>query len=274
MTPSVSATWRTDASPLFGPVPKLLWSKAVGEDADPDERVAMGAVSLLIETPEARVLVDPGPGETFRPSVPEATDFSAAGLDALVALVAEEPIPLVVLSDLRAEHAGALQRPDGRLRWPDARIVAQRREWDAAIRPNDRIASMVDQAAISALIAGATIGSLDGEAQVVPSVRVTPTGGFTTGHQAVIVEGRGPGASTFVWFGDLLPTRWHGNPRWITALDDLPLESVVAKTELFARAAAEGWITIPSHHPRAAAGRLVADRDRFRFEEVARSEPD
>jgi glyoxylase-like metal-dependent hydrolase (beta-lactamase superfamily II) len=100
---------------------------------------------------------------------------------------------------------------------------------------------------------------------------VIRTGGFTTGHQVVLVEGRGPEASTFAWFGDLLPRRWHGNPRWVTALDDLPLDSVTAKTELFGRAAAEGWRTIPAHEPAATVGRLVPDRDRFRFEVAADS---
>ena len=266
VTPFVTATWRTDASPLFGPVPRLLWSRSVGEEADPDERVAMAAVALLIETPEARVLVDPGPGEGWRSAVPEATGFSADGLDALVAAAGTDPVGLVLLSDLRAEHAGAILQADGTPRWPAARIAAQRSEWDAAVRVNDRIASMVDQAAVSVLVVEGAIESIDGDVEIVSSVRVIRTGGFTPGHQVVLVEGRGAGASTFAWFGDLLPRRWHGNPRWVTALDDLPLDSVAAKTGLFGRGAAEGWLTIPAHEPGAPVGRLVPDRDRFRFE--------
>ena len=36
-----------------------------------------------------------------------------------------------------------------------------------------------------------------------PGVSVVPTGGHSTGHQAVIVRGAGDGARTLAFFGDL-----------------------------------------------------------------------
>ena len=58
---------------------------------------------------------------------------------------------------------------------------------------------------------------------------------------------------------------WSANPRWITAFDDFPLDSVAAKAVLFERAVAEGWTIVLSHEPRTPVGRLVADRDRYKF---------
>jgi len=58
---------------------------------------------------------------------------------------------------------------------------------------------------------------------------------------------------------------WAANPRWVTAFDDFPLDSVVRKAELFGQAADEDWIVVLSHESRQPIGRLERDRDRFRF---------
>jgi glyoxylase-like metal-dependent hydrolase (beta-lactamase superfamily II) len=98
-----------------------------------------------------------------------------------------------------------------------------------------------------------------------PEVTVVPTGGHSSGHQAVIVRGTGDGARTLAFFGDLLMRPWAANPRWVTAFDDFPLDSVAQKGELFTQAAEEDWIIVLSHEARTPIGRLERDRDRFRF---------
>ena len=55
------------------------------------------------------------------------------------------------------------------------------------------------------------------------------------------------------------------NPRWVTAFDDFPLDSVSQKVELFARAVDEDWLIVLSHESEQPVGRLQRDRDRFRF---------
>ena len=95
---------------------------------------------------------------------------------------------------------------------------------------------------------------------------MVPTGGHSTGHQAVIVRGVGEGARTLAFFGDLLMRPWAANPRWVTSFDDFPLDSVIRKAELFTQAVEEGWIVALSHEARRPIGRLVRDRDRFAFE--------
>jgi hypothetical protein len=76
----------------------------------------------------------------------------------------------------------------------------------------------------------------------------------------------GAGARTLAFFGDLCMRPWAANPRWVTAFDDFPLDSVAVKGSLFARAADEDWIVALSHEPVTPIGRLVRDRDRFAFE--------
>ena len=95
---------------------------------------------------------------------------------------------------------------------------------------------------------------------------VVPTGGHSKGHQAVVVRGGGAGSRTLAFFGDLGMRSWQANPRWVSAFDDFPLDSVDVKAALFARAAEEDWLIALSHEPVTPVGHLVADRDRFRFE--------
>ena len=111
-------------------------------------------------------------------------------------------------------------------------------------------------------------GWADGAKELLPGVTVVPTGGHSTGHQAIVVRGDGDGARTLAFFGDLFMRPWAANPRWVTAFDDFPLDSVVRKGELFAQAADEDWLIVLSHEARQPIGRVVRDRDRFRYEPV------
>jgi glyoxylase-like metal-dependent hydrolase (beta-lactamase superfamily II) len=255
-------------------VPKVLWERVVGAEVDDEERIAMASIALVVETPDAVVVIDPGPGRTARAEVPAIVDLEASGLGELEAFLRALDAPRaegsfdIVLTDLRAEHVGTLSDEGSPLRRAASRFVAQVAEWDAALRENDRVALMVDQASVRALAADRRAVRVAGEATVAPKVYLVATGGYTTGHQSVVVRGLGDGARTLAFFGDLLPRRWAANPRWITAFDDLPLEAVAAKADLFSQAAREGWLVVPSHEPGAPVGRLIADRDRFRFEPV------
>ncbi len=107
-------------------------------------------------------------------------------------------------------------------------------------------------------------GWAEGERELLPGVTVVPTGGHSAGHQAIVVRG-GEGERPLAFFGDLMMRPWAANPRWITAFDDFPLDSVQVKHSLFARAADEGWTVVLSHERVHPIGRLERDRDRFRY---------
>lgn len=82
------------------------------------------------------------------------------------------------------------------------------------------------------------------------------------------MRGTGEGGRTVAFLGDLFMRPWGANPRWVTAFDDFPLDSVVRKAELFRQAVEEDWTIVLSHEPRRPVGRLVPDRDRYRFEPI------
>jgi glyoxylase-like metal-dependent hydrolase (beta-lactamase superfamily II) len=179
-----------------------------------------------------------------------------------------ESIDLVVMSHLHFDHAGGLLRSDGERAFPRARIVAQKAEWEVALGDNPRLVASYVQPELQLVRDWGAEGWVDGERELLPGVSVIPTGGHSAGHQAVVVRGTGDGAQTVAFLGDLFMRPWGANPRWVTSFDDFPLDSVVRKAELFAQAVDEDWLIVLSHEARTPVGRLVRDRDRFRFEPV------
>ncbi len=179
-------------------------------------------------------------------------------------------VDVVVMSHLHFDHAGGLLRAgDGAKAFPRARIVAQRAEWEIALerqQPDRRVVRPAGAAARPAT--GGARARSTATSSCCPGVSVIRTGGHSKGHQAIVVRGTGPGAGSLAFFGDLGMRPWSANPRWVTSFDDFPLDSVEVKGELFARAAAEGWLVALSHEPVTPIGRLTPDRDRYRFDPV------
>jgi len=172
-------------------------------------------------------------------------------------------IDVVAMSHLHFDHAGGLLHRDGTRAFPRSTIVAQRKEWQIAFSENSRILASYDQPELQLVRDWGTEGAADGERELLPGVSVIPTGGHSFGHQAIIVRGQ---RETVGFFGDLCMRPWSANPRWVTAFDDFPLDSVAVKASLFAQAAEEGWTIVLSHEVRQPIGRLVRDRDRFAWE--------
>jgi glyoxylase-like metal-dependent hydrolase (beta-lactamase superfamily II) len=265
-----AGTFRSDAGALFGPVPRILWDRLVTDEIDHEHRLLQALNCLVVETPAGRVLIETGIGERVSDKVREMRGYEGTPVVAAMEAAGFEPgsIDLVVMSHLHFDHAGGLLRADGSKAFPRARIVAQRAEWDIALDDNSRIVASYDQPELRLVHEWGSEGAVDGETELLPGVSVVLTGGHSKGHQAVIVRGTGAAARTLAFFGDLGMRPWSANPRWVTSFDDFPLDSVEVKGELFARAAADGWLIALSHEPRTPIGRLTPDRDRYRFDPV------
>lgn len=263
-----AGTFTSDAGTVFGPVPRTLWEGLVADELNPDATLTQALNCLLIETPSGRALVETGVGERMDghrraqrgvsgdPIVPalEKAGFAPATVD------------IVAMSHLHFDHAGGILRSNGRPAFPNARLVAQQREWHFALGSNPRLKASYEQDELRLAEPAGRAGAADGDEEILPGVSVVVTGGHSGGHQAIVI--RGPQA-VVGFFGDLCMRPWSANPRWIPSFDDFPLTSVEVKASLFRQAAEEGWTVVLSHEPRRPIGRLHPDRDRFRFEPLA-----
>jgi glyoxylase-like metal-dependent hydrolase (beta-lactamase superfamily II) len=260
-----AGTFRSDAGVLFGPVPWVLWGDLVADEVDDKRRLLQALNCLLIETPSGRVLVETGIGDRVDAKTRTMRAYEGPWIaDALeTAGFVPESIDVVAMSHLHFDHAGGLLRADGSRTFPNARIVAQKAEWEVALGDNPRSAASYVQPELHLVKDLGEQGWVHGEKELLPGVFAIPTGGHSAGHQAIVV--RAP-SRTVGFFGDLFMRPWAANPRWVTSFDDFPLDSVLRKRELFAQAADEGWTVVLSHEVRQPVGRLVHDRDRFRFE--------
>jgi glyoxylase-like metal-dependent hydrolase (beta-lactamase superfamily II) len=263
-----AGTFRSDAGALLGPVPRILWQRHVEDEIDDEHRLLQALNCLLVETPAGRLLIETGIGERISDKVRHIRQVRGEPIAPALERAGFEPasVDVVAMSHLHFDHAGGLLRADGSRAFPRARIVAQRSEWEIALDDNSRIVASYDQPEIRLVRAWGEDGWVDGEREILPGVSVVPTGGHSKGHQAIVVRGSGTGGRTLAFFGDLCMRPWSAHPRWVTAFDDFPLDSVEVKASLFARAAEEGWIVALSHEPLTPIGGLVPDGDRFRFE--------
>jgi glyoxylase-like metal-dependent hydrolase (beta-lactamase superfamily II) len=263
-----AGTFLTDAGAVFGPVPRLLWERHVTAELTDDHRLVQALNCLVVETPAGRVLIETGIGERADEKTVRSRGYSGNPILPALRGAGFDPatVDVVALSHLHFDHAGGLLAADGGRAFPRATIVAQRAEWEIALGANPRLVASYDQPDLRLARDWGAEGWADGEREILPGVTVIPTGGHSGGHQAIVVRGGGASGRTLAFFGDLAMRPWSANPKWVTAFDDFPLDSVLVKGELFARAATEGWIVVLSHERHHPVGRLVADRDRYAFE--------
>jgi glyoxylase-like metal-dependent hydrolase (beta-lactamase superfamily II) len=257
--------FRSDAGALLGVVPRMMWGGLVADEIDADHRLLQALNCLLIETPSGRVLVETGIGDRIGEKGRAMRAYEGPWILPALQRAGFDPetVDAVAVSHLHFDHAGGVLKADGGRAFPRAKFIAQRAEWEIALGENPRLVASYDQPELRLIKHLGAESAADGEAEILPGVSVVPTGGHSGGHQGVIVRGRD---RTLAFFGDLCMRPWNANPKWVTAFDDFPLDSVAVKAELFARAADEGWTVALSHEPVRPIGRLVRDRDRFRYE--------
>jgi glyoxylase-like metal-dependent hydrolase (beta-lactamase superfamily II) len=256
-----------DGGAMFGVVPKPLWEKRIPADAR--NRIPLALRCLLVETPDALVVVETGLGNKENDrfadiyGVDNAPADPSAHPDRLLELVSQagfspDDVSVVVNTHLHFDHAGGntVRDAEGRVRlaFPRATYHVQRGEWEWAHRTNERTqASYLPDNYVPVMEAG-RLDLLDGDGEVIPGVSVIRTPGHCPHHQSVLLRS---GGETACFLADVVPTFAHLPLPWIMGYDVEPLVTLESKRALLARAAQERWLLVSTHDPRTPWGYAV-----------------
>jgi glyoxylase-like metal-dependent hydrolase (beta-lactamase superfamily II) len=257
-----------DGGAMFGVVPKTLWERKIPADAR--NRIPLGMRCLLVEHPDALVLIDTGAGNKETQKFYdiygiENSPIGESGPTQLESALAQagfspDDVTLVVNSHLHFDHAGGNTRrdPSGAvaLSFPNARYVVRRGEWDWAHRTNERTSASYFPHNYDPVQQAGRLELVDSDAELLKGLSLRKTPGHTPHHQGVLIES---GADRLFYLADLAPTTSHVPLPWIMGYDVEPLVTLESKRTLWAEAAREQWTMVFEHDSVNAFGRIVAD---------------
>ena len=241
-------TYLLDGGSVFGRIPKSEWELQVKPDRR--NRVRLGINCLLIQTPDANILVDTGAGSK-RPDKLKET-YGLNGNKLLKGLrgfgLTARDIDIVVLTHLKFDHVGGSTKLDRTGNavptFPKAQYMVQRACWEEANNPNERYNDSFFRDDFLPLEEKGLLTLLDGDCEIAPGVTVKVAGGPASGHQMVLVE---RGSERISYAADLIPTPYHIPLPYIPALDEYPNDTLVQKRELLDMAVQGGWLIIFGH---------------------------
>ena len=241
-------TFLLDGGCVFGQVPKAQWELYTKPDRRNRIRLALNC--LLIQTPNANILVDTGAGSKRPEKLKEAYGLNGnkllKGLRAL-GLTARD-IDIVVLTHLQFDHGGGCTKLDRSgsavPTFTKAQYMVQRSCWDQAINPSERYAGSFYEDDFLPLEEKGLLTFLDGDSEIIPGVTVKVTDGPAAGHQIVLIE---RGSEKIAYVSDLIPTPYHLPLPYIPALDEQPNNTLDQKRELLKMAVDGGWLLIFGH---------------------------
>jgi glyoxylase-like metal-dependent hydrolase (beta-lactamase superfamily II) len=249
---------RLDGGAMFGVVPRPLWEKTTS----PDERgrIVLAMRPLLVRGVRT-LLIDAGLGDKENEKfcdiygVDRARHLDHALADAGVS---PDDIDIVLATHLHFDHAGGFTMRDqtGRVRprFPRARYVVRRGEWEDATHPHERNRASYRFDNFVPLAEVGVLEMVDADQTIMPGVRVRRTGGHTMHHQVVWIES---GRDRAVYAADLIPTAAHLPNAWIMGYDLYPMDTLAAKKTLFRDMLERQTLLFFDHDPLVAAGYLT-----------------
>jgi glyoxylase-like metal-dependent hydrolase (beta-lactamase superfamily II) len=267
LVPLFDGSFRLDGGAMFGVVPKPLWERR--SPADEKNRIVLGLRPLLVKG-ERTMIVDAGIGDKM-----DAKSVAIYGIDrarnldhalADAGLTAED-IEIVLASHLHFDHAGGFttRGVGGALvpRFPRARYVVRRAEWDDATHPHERNRASYLQDNFVPLAEAGVLDLVAEDAAIMPGIRVVRTGGHTMHHQVVMIES---GGRTAAFAADLIPTTSHVDDPWIMGYDLYPMDTLAFKRAFIRAAIDNEYLIFFEHDPAIAAG-YIREKDGRRFVE-------
>lgn len=224
-------------------------------------RIRVAFNSLLIRGNGHTIIVDPGTGD--KPRTQQVRDYHMEWprkfFPALQAFgVMPEDVDIVILTHLHWDHCGGATSLDaGGKPVPvffHAKHYLQTRELEAA---RAAVASGDDSFLpddFEPLVAAGLLELIEGDAEILPGISVELTGGHSSGHQIVRIDGDEAGRA--IYLSDLVPTVAQIPFDSVISYDNNIDELLPAKERVLLQAAEREDLLLFVHAPRQRAGYL------------------
>ncbi len=221
---------------MYGVVPKKIWSKFAPADAD--NLVAMETNIFVLKAHGRNFLFDTGLGDCI--TATEKKIYAASGdtnIERGLQSIGLSPydIDFVLLTHLHTDHAGGtVKNENGQMstRFKKAKYIVQKIEWNDATNPNERTAAVYIVDRLMVLEKSGLLELVNGDAEIMPGVKLVYTGGHTPGHQAIETISEG---FTAVYYADIVPSSHHIRIPYVAAVDLDPLVTMDVKRKLVNR---------------------------------------
>lgn len=221
-----------DGGTMFGPVPKVLWSRKY--EVTENNLIELAAHPILIRYQGKNILIDSGLGND---KLSDKMKRNLGIVDESKVLqnlqeigVKPEEIDVILMTHLHNDHAAGLTKWEGDKlvsTFPNAEIHTSQVEWDEMRAPNIRSKNTYWKENWEPI--QAQVKPFQKRVTVLPGIEMIHTGGHSNGHSVVKLT---QNDETILHMGDLMPTHAHSNPLWVLAYDDYPMDSIAAKKVL------------------------------------------
>lgn len=251
-----------DGGAMFGVVPKTLWSKTI--ESDELNRIPLETNCMLVRSSGGTILIETGLGDNYSEKQHKIYnfEFNKRLLDGLSARgVAPEDVDVVIQTHLHFDHSGTLAQLSGSGRYsatfPNAEVVVQKGEWEAAHYPDFRSRpSYFPPEFYDAVLKNGKLRLVEGEAKVAPGISVKQMGGHTLHHQIVEIS---DGDEKVVYAGDFIPMTRHVNLAYSMGYDIYPVTTVEHKQAFLPQAEEGNWLVVFEHDPDTPLARIRKD---------------
>jgi glyoxylase-like metal-dependent hydrolase (beta-lactamase superfamily II) len=248
-----------------------LWEKRA--PADERNRITLAMRPLIVRGVRT-MLIDAGIGDKENEKFDEiyGVDRSRHLDHALAeAKISPDEIDIVLATHLHFDHAGGFTVRDRsgtvRPRFPRARYVVRRGEWEDATHPNERNRASYLADNFQPLADAGVLALVDDDQTIMPGVKVQRTGGHTMHHQIVWIES---GRARAVYAADLMPTTVHLPEPWIMGYDLYPMDTLAAKKAFVREVLSRDTLVLFEHDPITAAGTIVEENGKRRILPMAK----
>jgi glyoxylase-like metal-dependent hydrolase (beta-lactamase superfamily II) len=224
----------------------------------PDGMMNGSIHSFLVETPDARIIVDTCVGNGKRRSIPAYNmietsfirDFEQMGWT-------RETVTHVICTHLHFDHVGwNTTFVDGEWvpTFPNARYVFTRKDLEYYTGAPDETAKAVVADSLAPVVDAGLVTLVEMDAQIVREIRLRPSPGHSPGHVSCVIESAGKRA---VISGDVMHHPCQvAHPQWSSVLD-VDQDRARTARAAFLEEFADSALVLGTHFASPTAGRIV-----------------